>query len=65
MEEQLLTRKEAAEFLRMSEIQVYRLTRQGELPAVKRGRGYVRYRKSHLLAFIDSYTTRTIPKKER
>ena len=56
MEEEVLTRKEAARFLKVSPIQVYRLTRQGELPVIKRGRRYVRYRKSDLLAFLDRYT---------
>ncbi len=56
MDDELLTTKEAASFLRVSPMQVYRLTRDGELPMVKRGRRYVRYRKSDLMAFIDRYT---------
>lgn len=56
MEEELLTREEAAKLLRMSTITLYRLTRDGELTVIKRGRGYTRYRKSDLLAFLDRYT---------
>lgn len=58
MEGHLLTTKEAAMFLRVSPIQVYRLTRQGELPVIRRGRRYTRYRKSDLVAFLDRYTIR-------
>jgi len=56
MDEQLLTTKEAARFLRVSPIHIYRLTRQGELPVIRRGRRYTRYRKSDLLVFLDRYT---------
>jgi len=58
MEEEILTRNEAARFLRISPIHLYRLTRQGELPVIKRGRRYVRYRKSELVAFLDRYTAK-------
>jgi len=58
MDEEILTTKEAAQFLRVSPIQVYRLTRQRELPVIKRGRRYVRYRKSDLIAFLNRYTVK-------
>lgn len=38
----LLTSREAAEFLRISEVHLYRLTKSGEMPAVRMGR-LVRY----------------------
>ena len=56
MEEQLLTRPEVAHLLRVSTMQVYRLTEQGELPVIRRGRRYTRYKKSDIEAFLDRYT---------
>ena len=64
MDEELLTTKEAAKFLRVSPIQVYRLTRQGELPVIRRGRRYTRYRKSDLIVFLDRHTVREEMKDE-
>ncbi len=57
MEDRLLTRKEAAEFLRCSVIHLHRLTKCGEISCIKRGK-YIRYRIRDLLAFLDKYTTR-------
>lgn len=64
MEEELLTVKEAAKFLRASDATVYRLLKQGELPCIRRGKRYTRIRKSDLLAFLDKYNTRGISKNE-
>lgn len=64
MENQLLTTKEVAKFLRVSETTIYRLVKRGELPAIKRGKGYTRFRKSQIEAFLDRYTTEAIPSKE-
>lgn len=55
MNDELLTIKEAAKFLKMATVTLYRLTRDGELTVIKRG-GYVRYRKSDLIAFLDRHT---------
>ena len=56
MEDELLTRREAARLLRISTITLYRLTRDGELSVIRRGTHYTRYRKSDLLAFLDRHT---------
>ncbi|MFC2058734.1 helix-turn-helix transcriptional regulator [Chloroflexota bacterium] len=36
---------------------VYRLTKQGKLPAVKLGGRFVRYQKSDVLSLINRHTT--------
>ena len=56
MQDQLLTRPEVAQLLRISAMQVYRLTKQGELPVIRRGRRFTRYKKSDVEAFLDRYT---------
>ncbi len=56
MQDELLTREEAAGILRVSLVQLYRLTRDGELTVVKRGRRFVRYRRRDIEDFIDRYT---------
>ena len=56
MEDELLTRAEAVKFLRVSNTVLWRLTKAGELTVIKRGRGYVRYRKSDLIAFLNKHT---------
>ena len=58
MDEELLTIKEAARFLKVSEVTIYRLTREGELPVIRRGRRYTRFRKSDILAFLDRHTVK-------
>lgn len=58
MNEELLTVKEVAKFLRVGEATVYRLLREGELRVIRRGRRYTRFRKSDILEFLDRYTTR-------
>lgn len=55
MEDELLTREEAAKFLKIATVTLYRFTRDGELTVIKRG-AYVRYRKSALIAFLDRHT---------
>ena len=64
MDEQLLTRQDVAQLLRVSTMQVYRLTKQGELPVIRRGRRYTRYKKSDIEAFLDRYTVHEIVKNE-
>ena len=49
--EKLIKPKDAAEILQLSQVQVYRLVRQGELPAVVIGRS-VRFRAGQLAEFI-------------
>ena len=56
--EEVLTTEQAAKFLNMSEGYVRKLVRQGELPAIKRGRRYTRFRKNDLIAFLNRYTIR-------
>ena len=50
--EKLIKPKDAAEILQLSQVQVYRLVRQGELPAVVIGRS-VRFRAGQLTEFIN------------
>jgi excisionase family DNA binding protein len=42
--------------LRVSLVTLYRMTRDGELTVVKRGKRYVRYRRSDIQEFIDRHT---------
>lgn len=53
----LLTRKEAADFLGLSEgtLAVWKVTKRYPLPVIKVGR-LVRYRESDLIAFLDLMT---------
>lgn len=53
MYEGLLTTKEAAKFLRVSPIHMYKLTRQGQVPVVRRERRYTRYYKNGLDVFLN------------
>lgn len=53
--EELLRPKEACEVLKLSLPTLYRFTRDGLITVIKVG-GYVRYRKSDLLAFLDRHT---------
>ena len=52
--ERLLKPKEAAEILQLSPVQIYRLVRQGELPAVIIGKS-VRFRPGQLADFVDEH----------
>lgn len=58
MEERLLTVKEAAGILRVTEWTIYRLMKRGQLPFVKVGRRFTRIRGRDLEAFLDRYTVR-------
>ncbi len=51
--ETLLRPKQAAEILQLSQVQIYRLVRQGELPAVVIGRS-VRFRAGQLADYINA-----------
>lgn len=64
MDDELLTKKEVARFLKVSEATVYRMTRRGDLPAIRRGKRFTRIRKSDLLAFLERYTQREEPARE-
>ncbi|MFC2067903.1 helix-turn-helix transcriptional regulator [Chloroflexota bacterium] len=55
--DELLTRDEVAKLLKVKPITVYRLTKQGKLPAVKLGGRFVRYQKHDVLSLIDRHTT--------
>jgi len=50
--ERLIKPKEAADILQLSQVQIYRLVRQGDLPAVVIGRS-VRFRAGQLADYID------------
>ena len=56
MEDELLTREEAAKFLKMSTITLWRYTKNGEIAVIKRAPAYIRYRKSDLIAFLEKHT---------
>lgn len=56
MHNEILTIEEAAKILKVSQGHVRKLVRQGELPVIRRGKRYSRYRKSDLIAFLDRYT---------
>lgn len=56
MEDELLTRKEVAKWLKVTETTVYRLTRRGELPAIRAGKRFTRIRKSDVLKFLERHT---------
>jgi len=55
--DELLTRDEVAKLLKVNPITVYRLTKQGKLPAVKLGGRFVRYQKRDVLSLINRHTT--------
>ncbi len=66
MGQELLTRQEAARFLRLSVSQLDTLSRDGELLRVKLGkpgaaRARVLYRRGDLLAFVDAHVEEQIP----
>ena len=58
--ERLLRPREAAEILQLSTVQIYRLVRTGELPAVVIGRS-VRFRSGQLAEFINANNINTKP----
>ena len=55
--DELLTRDEVAKLLKVNPITVYRLTKQGKLPAVKLSGRFVRYQKRDVLSLINRHTT--------
>ncbi len=55
--DELLTRDEVAKLLKVNPITVYRLTKQGKLPAVKLGGRFVRYQERDVLSLINRHTT--------
>ena len=56
MDDELLTIKEVASLLKTSEVTIYRLMRQGELPCIKKGKRFTRIRKTDLEAFLQRHT---------
>jgi excisionase family DNA binding protein len=56
LDDELLTIKEAASFLKTSEFTVYRLMRHGEFPCIRKGKRFTRIRKTDLEAFLQKYT---------
>ncbi len=58
MEDRLLTVKEAAEILRVTEWTIYRLMKRGQVPFVKVGRRFTRIRRRDLEGFVDRHTVR-------
>ena len=55
--DELLTRDEVAKLLKVNPITVYRLTKQGKLPAVKLGGRFVRYQERDVLSLFNRHTT--------
>ncbi|HEX2026047.1 MAG TPA: helix-turn-helix domain-containing protein [Actinomycetota bacterium] len=55
-EARFITVNEVAQLLRVSKMTVYRLIRQGDLPAVRIGRGY-RLREEDVHRYLDSRYT--------
>jgi len=58
MEKELLTTKEAAEYLRVSMPQIYKLVRQEKVPSI-RLEDKILFRKTTLDAFLDSLEKQT------
>ena len=58
MEKELLTTKEAAQFLRVSMPQIYKLVRQNKVPSL-RLEDKILFKKSTLEAFIDNLEKQT------
>ena len=56
-EHRLLTVREVAETMRVSNMTVYRLIRAGELPAIRVGKHF-RIRENELAAYLESQTVR-------
>ena len=56
MDDELLTIKEVASFLKTSEFTIYRLMRQGELPCIRKGNRFTRIRRTDVDAFLQKYT---------
>jgi excisionase family DNA binding protein len=55
-EARFVTVNEVAQLMRVSKMTVYRMIRQGELPAVRIGRGY-RIREEDVRRYLDSRYT--------
>ena len=53
MADKLLTLKEAAEYLKLSEEEIHRLVEKGEIPAYQVGGMYLRFKEEHILALKD------------
>ena len=62
--DEILTKKEVAEFLKVSEATIYRLTKRGELPAIRVSKRFLRYQKSDVLAFLQKLRTVSIQTEE-
>ena len=62
--DEILTKKEVAEFLKVSEATIYRLTKRGELPAIRGSKRFLRYQKSDVLAFLQKLRTVSIQTEE-
>ena len=59
----LLTIKEVAQYLRVSEATIFRLMRSGELPYIKfSAKKFTRIRRSELENYIQRHTVRKEPK---
>jgi len=55
MEDEIMTREEVAKFIKVSLSTVSRLMARGEIPAVRYGRRFTRFRKSDILAFLERH----------
>ena len=63
MEKELLTAKETAKFLGLSEITIYKMTYRRQIPYVKLGRTK-RFDKAKILSWIESNAHDTIKKSK-
>ena len=62
VEHELMTIKEVADYLRVSDATVYRLMRNGELPSIKfSAKRFTRIRRSDLNDYVERHTTRRRP----
>ncbi|MBT9143432.1 MAG: hypothetical protein DDT29_01835 [Dehalococcoidia bacterium] len=64
MENEVLTIREAAEFLKVSVSYLLKMVREGEIPVTKRGRRYTRLMKRDLVAFLQRHRKKVTPAKE-
>jgi excisionase family DNA binding protein len=58
VEHELMTIKEVADYLRVSEATIYRLMKTGELPSIKfSAKRFTRVRRSNLMDYIERHST--------
>jgi len=65
MEDDLLTIKDVAKILKVSEGHVYKLMRQGGIPVIRDGKRFTRILKSDLLAYLQRHRQDSLRDKGR